>query len=124
MQLRDFCAVGLLMLSVGCAARHGAPVLDTGEKPVGVGGTISGVVRDPGGTSLTGRKVTAVETANGARFEASTASNGGYTVQVPAGKYRLEVELRAGETIATQPDLTDVNVGDLDAQRNFVVTVR
>jgi hypothetical protein len=43
---------------------------------------------------------------------------------VPAGNYRLEVELRSGETLATQPDATEVDAGDLDAGRNFVVALR
>jgi hypothetical protein len=33
------------------------------------------------------------------------------------------VELRGGEAVRTQPDETEVNVGDLDADRNFVVSV-
>ena len=82
------------------------------------------MVRSSGGTPLTARKVAAIETMNGTRFEQSTAADGGYTIKVPKGKYRLQVELRAGETVATQPDPTDVNVGDLDSQRDFVVTVR
>jgi hypothetical protein len=36
----------------------------------------------------------------------------------------LEVELRSGEALATQPDPTEVDAGDLDAGRNFVVAVR
>ena len=114
-------AVTLVVAGVAC---HHEPVLDLGERPAGVGGTIAGIVRSSGGTSLTARKVTAIETASGARFEESTATNGGYTIKVPKGTYRLEVELRAGEALATQPDVTEVNVGDLDSQRDFVVTVR
>jgi hypothetical protein len=45
-------------------------------------------------------------------------------VRVPKGRYRLEVELRGGETVATQPEATEVDAGDLDAGRNFVVAVR
>jgi hypothetical protein len=113
-----------VLLATSLAACHHEPVINTGERPAGVGGTISGNVRSSGGTALGARKVTAVNTASGARFEQSTAANGGYTMQVPAGTYRLEVELRAGEAVATQPDPTEVNVGDLDGQRDFVLTVR
>jgi hypothetical protein len=49
--------------------------------------------------------------------------NGGYALQVPKGSYRLEVELRAGETLSDQPGTIDINVGDLDARRDFMVTV-
>lgn len=100
-------------------------MIDTRARPEGVGGTIAGSVRASGGVEpLSGRKVVAINEQTGQRFEVSTASSGGYTVQVPAGKYRLEVELRDGEALATQPDPTDVNVGDLDPDRNFVLTRR
>lgn len=113
----------LLFVSVACVPR--GPVIDTGPKPAGVGGTISGMVRGPGTSNpLSGRKVTAVDIVGGARFDTSTAANGGYTMKVPVGKYRLEVELRAGETIATRPDDLEINVSDLDAGRDFVITVR
>jgi hypothetical protein len=117
----------LLVLAIafaaGCGARHGGPVIDTGAKPVGVGGTIAGIVRGSGtDASLAGRKVTAINEATGARFDISTASNGGYTVQVPAGTYRLEIELRPGETIQTRPQPTQVNVGDIDEGKDFVLT--
>jgi uncharacterized protein YfaS (alpha-2-macroglobulin family) len=65
-----------------------------------------------------------VNTETGARFDTSTATNGGYTIQVPKGSYRIELELRAGETIAKQPSRIDINTGDLDASENFVVARR
>jgi hypothetical protein len=121
--MRSLFATAVLVAVVACAAR--GPVLDTGSKPVGVGGTIAGIVRVAGsGQPLSGRKVTAIDVASGARFEVSTATNGGYTIKVPTGKYRLEVELRAGETLTEQPADTDINASDLDADRDFVVTVK
>ena len=123
MRSRSALVAGFLLLSVACAP-HG-PVVDTGPKPVGVGGTIAGTVSSGDGTTpVSARKVTAINTASGAKFEASTATNGGYTIKVPAGTYRLEVEMRSGETISRQPDTTDVNVGDLDPDRDFVLSVR
>ena len=111
------------LLAGGCAPR--GPVVDTGAKPPDVGGTIAGTVRaDGGAVSLTGRKVTAIDQATGARFDVTTGTDGGYTIKVPTGTYRLEIELRAGETVAMAPDPTDVNRGDLDSGRNFVVTLR
>ena len=110
-----------LILSAGC---HPGPIVDTGAKPPDVGGTISGTVRAEGVTSLVGRKVTATNQATGATVSTTTADNGGYTMKVPAGTWRLDLELRAGETLSTRPDPTQVNVGDLDPDRNFVVTVR
>ena len=117
------CAVAT-SLSIGCVT-HGRAVVDTRARPEGVGGTIAGMVTASGTTTpLSGRKVTAVNEETGQRFEVSTAENGGYTVKVPAGKYRLDVELRAGETFEVRPDPTDVNVGDLDPGRDFVLTRR
>jgi hypothetical protein len=34
------------------------------------------------------------------------------------------VQLMSGESVATQPEPTQINVGDLDGQRDFVVTAR
>jgi hypothetical protein len=122
MKAREAVVAAVLLMSLGCGPR--GPILGTTTKPVGVGGTIAGIVKTAdGSTALSARKVTAINAETGARFEASTASNGGYTIQVPKGKYRLEVELRPGETLESQPGSTDINVGDLDARRDFAVTV-
>ena len=102
---------------------HG-PVVDAGTKPEGVGGTIAGIVRTSGGTPLTARKVTATNVESGAKFEASTAVNGGYTMKVPKGKYRLTVELREGEVLEKDPVETEINTSDLDPHRDFVVTAK
>ena len=105
-----------------CAATHGGPVVDTGSKPAGVGGTIAGAVRIAGSREpLSGRKVTAINLESGQRYEASTAMNGGYTIEVPIGKYRFEVELRSGETLAEQPRETQINTSDLDANQDFLI---
>ena len=122
MRFASALVVSTLLLSVGCAPR--GPIAGA-VVPDGTGGTIAGMVSaNDGSTPLTARKVTAIDTATGARFEASTASNGGYTMKVPTGTDRLEVELRGGEVVVKQPDVTQVNVGDLDPDRSFVVTVK
>ena len=124
MYARQVAATLLLLLIVGCAARHGGAVVDTRAKPVGVGGTISGTVRAVGGEPLIGRTVTVIDTKSGATFRVSNSTSGGYTIQVPASTYRLEVELRPGEAVTKQPAQTNLNVGDLDAQLDFVLTAR
>ena len=122
MTFRLLVPVTALLLSLGCHPNR--PVLDPGPA-ADVGGSISGTVTaNDGATALGARKVTAINTATGARFDVSTTTTGGYTVRVPKGTYRLEVELRSGEALATQPDATEVDAGDLDAGRNFVVAVR
>jgi hypothetical protein len=113
----------LLTLSLAASvACHPGPVVNT--NPTAAGGTIAGIVTTNGNAPVTNRKVTAVNTATGARHEATTGANGGYTIQVPEGSYRLELELRPGETIAKDPGEIRINRSDLDAQRNFVIAVR
>jgi hypothetical protein len=114
---RALVAAGALLLSIACHPSR--PVIDPGPKP-DVEGTISGMVRDQD-MPLGGRKITAINTKTGARFDASSASSGGYTMRVPAGTYRLEFELHAGEALALAPQPTEVDAGDLDAGRDFVV---
>jgi hypothetical protein len=90
------------------------------------GGTIAGIVRATGGTvPLPTRKVTAINTTTGERFETTTGVNGGYTIKVAdSGRYRLEVELRDGEVVVKGPGETEINNGDLDPGRDFEVSVR
>jgi Carboxypeptidase regulatory-like domain len=119
--LRYFLATVVLLAAVGC--HPGQPVIG-GEK-MQVGGTISGIVSATGGSvALPSRKVTAINTATGSKYEAITAANGGYTIKVPEGSYRVEVELRTGETLEKKPDEVRIRSGDLDAGRDFVVTVK
>jgi hypothetical protein len=107
-----------------CTGCHPGPVLNTG-KSQSVGGTIAGIVSASGGTApLVSRKVTAVEVTTGARYDATTAANGGYTIKVPTGTYRIEVEVREGETFEKKPGETRVDNGDLDAGRDFVITLK
>jgi hypothetical protein len=117
--------LALLIALAAAACMPRGPILDTGSKPQNVGGTIAGTVRAGGGTvSLAGRRVTAVNLSTGERFEASTATNGGYTIKVPIGRYRLEVELRDGESLAEQPAETEINASDMDADRDFTITIK
>jgi carboxypeptidase family protein len=115
----------LLVSAVLAAACHPGPVVNAGAKQPSVGGTIAGIVSTPDpAVAVPGRKVTAVETTKGSRYDTTTAANGGYTIQVPEGTYRIEVELRPGEAIAKQPDTTKVSNSDLDSGRDFVITVK
>src|SRR3954447_10825661 len=115
----------LLVSTVLAAACHPGPVVNAGAKQPSVGGTIAGMVSTPDpAVAVPGRKVTAVETTSGSRYDTTTAANGGYTIKVPEGTYRIEIELRAGEALAKQPAETRVNNSDLDAGRDFVITTR
>jgi Carboxypeptidase regulatory-like domain len=114
----------LMLLAVFMAgACHPGPVLSPGSK-MPVGGTIAGIVSTETNAAVTDRKVTAIDTASGARYEATTGVNGGYTIKVPEGTYRLEVQLLSGEVVAKQPPETRINKSDLDPRRDFTIAVR
>lgn len=118
-----FSALLLCCVALTAAACRPGPVINAGAKQPPVGGTIAGIVTtaDPL-VAVPGRKVTATETTTGSRHETTTAANGGYTIQVPRGRYHLDVELRAGETLAKRPDDTRVGNSDLDPRRDFVIS--
>ena len=110
-----------LVLSSACIdMRHGRPIVGGTTVPNPTG-TISGTVTSSAGTPLQGRRVTAIDMGTDMRYDATTANAGGYTIKVPLGHYRLEVELRGGEQLARQPEETHITIGDVDAQRNFVI---
>jgi len=119
MRLLHITVAVALLISPGCP--HG-PVIDPGPKPADVRGTIAGIVSAEGNAPLAGRKVTAIETTSGTRFDATTGVNGGYTMKVPQGTYRLEIELRPGEKIVKQPGDTKIDRSDLDPRRDFVIS--
>lgn len=126
MRLTAPCLVCLATLAAACGpgpmGRPG-PVVNT--QPAQVGGTIAGIVKTTDtAIAVTGRKVSVIEVKTGARHDTTTSSNGGYTLQVPEGTYRFEIELRAGETLTKQPDETHVGNSDLDTSRDFVISIR
>jgi hypothetical protein len=105
----------LICAAAMSAACHPGPVVDT--RPNKVGGTIAGIVKTAdNAVAVPGRKVTVIDVKTGSRHDMTTASNGGYTIQVPEGTYRFEIELRAGETLAKQPDQTTVNNKGISTQ--------
>ncbi len=112
--------LAVLVFAPGC---HPQPVI--GGTSQHVGGTIAGVVTASRNTApLSGRKVTATNVTTSSRYETTTAVNGGYTMRVPEGTYRLDVELRPGETFEKRPAATHVGNSDVDAGRDFVITVK
>ena len=125
MKLAPALLVGVATLVAACGpGPMGRPGPVVNAQPNKVGGTIAGIVKTAdNAVAVPGRKVTAIDQTSGARFEATTGSDGGYTIKVPTGRYQLEVELHSGETLAKRPDPTRVNRGDLDPDRNFVLAV-
>jgi hypothetical protein len=112
-----------LCLTSSVACHPGQPMAGGVTQPAG--GTVSGAVTSSDKSiPLTGRKVTLTEISTNAHYDTTTAANGGYTIQVPRGTYRIEVELRPGEALEKHPADTHVNGSDLDAGRDFVVTLK
>lgn len=115
--------IAILIAAVAVTScRRGSPVLDPTPRTPRADGTISGTVRGPEGTApIANRIVHAVNVETGAIMRASTNEAGGYTFKVAPGRYRVEVTLLPGETIAERPDVLDVNPADLEISADFVL---
>lgn len=111
-------ALGALV-TIAC---HPGPVVSAGPDQPNVGGTIAGIVSTEAKAPVPNRKVTAIDVKTGAKFEATTGPNGGYTIKVAQGTYRLDVELHPGESVVKHPEETKINRSDLDPQRHFVLS--
>ena len=123
MRLSHFALACFAVSSMACHTER--PIVNSGPKQPSVGGTIAGIVKTQDASiAPPAHKVTAIDVRSGSRFDATTGLDGGYTIQVPEGTYRVEIELRGSEAVAKQPAQTHVNNGDLDASRDFVITVR
>jgi hypothetical protein len=119
-----YCSILLTLLAIVSCSYHGGPLVNTDPKQ-SVGGTIAGIVTTADSTvAVPGRKVTVIEVNTGSRYDSTTATNGGYTIKVPEGTYRIEIELRPGETLAKRPEPTKITNGDLDPHRDFIITVK
>ena len=89
------CLVGAL-----AACRTGVPVLDANAGPPSVMGTITGTVSGADGSApIAGRRISAVNVETGERTAGVTSDTGGFTFKLAPGRYRVEVELLAGESL-------------------------
>lgn len=86
-----------------------------------VGGTIAGVVTGPADATLADRTVTIVNVENGAQYHTATGQTGAYSLHVPAGKYRLEVQLRPGEQLAEKQPTILLNLGEFENNKDVHV---
>lgn len=108
-----------LAMTSGC--RTGQPIYDRTPEDQTTPGTIAGIVADAGGGPVAGRPIHAVSLTGGRRYSATTSVTGGFSIPVPPGKYRLEVELREGERVVRSPGTIDINESDLDANLEVVI---
>jgi hypothetical protein len=115
------CLVALVLAGHGCRRGTG-PIVDTTPGPENPRGSIAGIVQKPGnGEAVAGREVRAIDVASGRSFRTTTNPAGGFTIQVPPGKYRLEVQLLDGEQVHSPPDVIAVGPSDINA--NITLTV-
>jgi hypothetical protein len=114
--------VGTMALLYLTACRQGVPAIDLGPKPPYARGTIAGLVHGPGDVALPGRTVELVNISTGDKHTTTTVANGGFSIELPKGKYRLQLQLQEGETLVKQPGVVDLDRGDIDTHIEFVVT--
>jgi hypothetical protein len=114
-------ALVALIAVAAAACRPGQPLVDTTRGKNTTPGTIAGNVRTSAGDPLPGREVRAVQATTGQKYSAVTSVTGGFSIKVPPGQYRLEVDLREQESVAQEPGLIDINQSDLDTDLNIVV---
>jgi hypothetical protein len=110
-----------VVLLAGPACRSGRPLIDSSHTDMTTPGTIGGNLEDAGGGPVAGRAVHAVHIDTSARYSATTNVTGGFSIKVPPGKYRLQVDLREGERVLKDPGVIDINKSDLDANMKLVI---
>ena len=90
--------------------------------------TITGTIRGPEGTTaVDGRIVEVIDLSTQRRRRVTTNRDGGFSLSLGPGDYRVELTLREGEAIVRQPGV--IHIGrtdsDADADADFVIgTVR
>jgi Carboxypeptidase regulatory-like domain len=110
------------VLAVATGCRSGQPIYSATHKDMQTPGTIAGIVSTgEDGEPLAGRRIEAVDLSGGRRYSATTSVTGGFSIPVPPGQYRLEVELREGERVVRSPGTIDINKSDLDANLEVVI---
>ena len=100
MRLRRIHSLLFLFFLLACSSAAQSPT-----------GTISGIVTDPTGATISGAEVLVVNDATRVQFSGKTNNEGIYVIQnLPPGSYRVQVS-RVGFKTIIKPDIT-VNVQD------------
>jgi hypothetical protein len=113
-------AMSLLLLSALPACRTGKSMVDLGPDIESARATVSGSVRQGDGV-LAGRTVEAVRVDGEGRVSATTNVSGGYTLQVPPGRWRLRLVTNEGEALRQQPGEMDLGNSEMETGVDFVV---
>ena len=108
-----------LALTAGPACHAHRPLLSAESKTTP--GTIGGILQTESGEAIAGRRVEAIGLTTGERYSAVTNVTGGFSIPVPPGKYRLQVELQEGETVVRDPGTIEIHSSDLDANLEVVI---
>ena len=86
-------------------------------------GTIAGNVRGPDGSApFSGRTVEVTNDATVEKRTLETADNGGFSIMLPAGKYRVDLRLLPGEIITKRPGTVVLDRGDIDSHVEFLLS--
>ena len=112
-------AAAALVLVASC--NHDIPVIAVGPKPITARGTIYGVVRGPLDAPPGERTVDVVNVATGERQPVQTSSTGAFTVELPAGRYRLDLSLRDGERLVKAPGEIRLGRGEIKSHIELVL---
>ncbi len=111
--------VAAIVFATGCQRSAGAIAGSAAGSPHA---SINGIVRGAeGGSPVSGRTVSIVDVKTGERRSVQTTSTGAFRIDLPAGQYRLDVDVRDGETVLKHPNVVDLDAGDVDSHVEFVV---
>ena len=118
---RPVAVASVLALLAGAGCHTNRPVWSATPGDPRTPGTIAGILKTPGGEPVAGRLVSAIAIDASGKYSATTNVNGGFSIHVPPGKYRLQPELHEGETVVRDPGVINVNKSDTDANRDIVI---
>ena len=112
-------AAVLALFGVGCHTNR--PLWSATPGDPRTPGTIAGILNTPGGEPVPGRRVDAIGVDTSQKYSAVTNVNGGFSIHVPPGKYRLAPDLQEGETVVRDPGVININKSDTDANLEIVI---
>ena len=113
--------MGMAALVFVASCNHDIPVIAVGPRSPSARATIYGVVHGPQDTPAGERTVDVVNVATGQRQQVQTSSSGAFTIEVPAGRYRLDLALRDGERLVKGPGEIHLDHGEIKSHVEFVV---
>lgn len=114
-------AMGVAALVLAALAASGRALPATAAPLAPAVGTISGTVRGLNGPAIDGRLVEIVNVSTGERRRAVTDRAGAFAIRVTPGAYRVELILRDGERLTSEPRTLDVSRRDPAAHADLVV---